>query len=106
MQEKYGDYISLDTSDGSIAIWNPWTPDEDPLVFSSAEDCFALMKQNLIDLEMFPVDKHNIWKIKKTDKLGQEAKQLAKEHGWPDQEKFEWRKYLADVEEKRSVWSL
>jgi hypothetical protein len=45
MQEKYGDYVSLDTSDGSIAIWNPWMSDEDPLFFPSAGDCFAYMKQ-------------------------------------------------------------
>jgi hypothetical protein len=104
MQEKYGDYISLDTADGSIAIWNPWMPDEDPLAFPSAGDCFAYMKQSLIDLKMFPVDKQNIWKIKKNDKRGQEVKRLAREHGWPDQEKFEWKDYLAEVEEKRSVW--
>jgi hypothetical protein len=64
------------------------------------------MKKSLIDLKMFPVNKHNIWKINKGDKPGQEVKQLAEEHGWPDREKFEWRKYLADVEEKRRVWNL
>jgi hypothetical protein len=106
MQDKYGDYISLDTSDGSIAIWNSWMSSEDPFLFSSAGDCFAYMKQYLIDLKMFPVDKQNIKKIKKDDKPGQEVKQLAKEHGWPDQGKFEWKDHLADVEEKRSVWNL
>jgi hypothetical protein len=80
---------------------------DDPfLLFSSAGDCFAYMKKSLIDLKMFPVNKHNIWKINKGDKPGQEVKQLAEEHGWPDREKFEWRKYLADVEEKRRVWNL
>jgi hypothetical protein len=105
MQEKYGDYVSLDTSDGSIAIWNPWMSDEDPLFFPSAGDCFAYMKQYFIDLKMFPVNKENMWKIRKDDKPGQEVKRLAKEHGWPDQGRFEWKNYLADVEEKRKVWN-
>ena len=103
MQEKYGDYISLDTSDGSIAVWNPYIPDEDPLLFSSASECFAFMKQRFIDLEMFPVDKANIWRILKDDVRGQKIKRLSLEHGWPDQAKFEWKMYFAD-EERRKVW--
>lgn len=63
------------------------------------------MKQHLIDLKMFPVNKENIWRIKEDDKQGQEVKRLVEEHGWPDQGKFEWNKYLADVEEKRKEGS-
>ena len=64
------------------------------------------MKQHLIDLKMFPVDKQNIWRIKEDDKLGQEVKQLAMEHGWPDQGKFKWKDYLTDVKEKLKAWNL
>lgn len=60
------------------------------------------MKQCLIDLKMFPIDKENIWKIGKDDERGQEVKRLAKEHGWPDQGKFVWKNFLTDVE-KRNV---
>lgn len=103
---KYGEYLSLDTSDGSIAVWNPWIPSEDALLFSSASECFAFMKQHFIDLKMFPVDKENIWKILKDDQPCQEVKRLAMEHGWPDLAKFEWKKYFADWEEKRKAWHV
>jgi hypothetical protein len=46
-----------------------------------------------------------MWKIRKDDKPGQEVKRLAREHGWPDQGKFKWKNYLADVKEKRKVWN-
>jgi hypothetical protein len=52
-----------------------------------------------------PVNKENMWKIRKDDKPGQEVKRLAREHGWPDQGKFKWKNYLADVKEKRKVWN-
>lgn len=52
---------------------------------------------------MFPVTKEDFWKIFKDDEKDQEVKRLAKEHGWPDREKFVWEKYLVDVQEKREA---
>lgn len=64
------------------------------------------MKQCLIDLEMFPVGREDIWKIFEDDEKGQEVRRLAREHGWPDRGKFVWEKYLVDVEEKRKEWRV